>query len=216
MSMDMCLVMIGKAADYFPHFIMALSKLGELGLGADRVPFSVDEIRTNSGNIVYTQGQTEPVIAPVLTALHAPVEDVREGTFRVHYRTPLRIRSDNRTLRRPEFGALVSAALRRLELLASIHDAGEFNVDSAALAGRAREVRLSQDMTRWEDLSRFSRRQGKCIPIGGLTGVAEFAGDIGTFRPLLELAAKVHVGKSTTFGHGFFEIEEERTDARAS
>ncbi len=54
------------------------------------------------------------------------------------------------------------------------------------------------------------------MPMGGLVGTAEFTGDIGTFGPLLEVAGQVHVGRGTSFGHGFFSVEEEGADGRAS
>lgn len=211
-TMDLSLLLIGKGVSYFPFFVIGLLKLGELGLGADRVPFVIEEIRACNGDVLYAESAKGPVASPEPEAFTATVGCPREARFSIHYRTPTRLMTDGRILRRPAFGPLVSAALRRLQLLCAVHDEGEFNLDTAELARAAHDVRLTRDMTRWADKSRYSHRQDQCVPIGGLVGTAELSGDIGTFLPLLDLAAKVHIGKGTAFGHGRFQVEEEDAD----
>ncbi len=38
--------------------------------------------------------------------------------------------------------------------------------------------------------------------MGGIIGSVTYAGDLGKYLPLFEIASKVHIGKQTTFGMG--------------
>jgi len=206
---DLSVVLVGRGAEYFPFVLLALMRLGELGLGAGRVPFEVEEVRSHpDGALVYERGPGRPVVPPAPRQLSASVGEPRFGNLQIRYLTPLRLRVQERTLRRPEFALLVSAALRRLELLCRVHEAGDFALDAADLVRRAESVRLTRDETYWEDATRYSRRQGNLMPMGGLKGSATFQGQIGPFAELLALAGRVHVGKGTSFGHGFFRVQE--------
>lgn len=206
------LTTIGTAGEYFPHFLMGFRHLGELGLGQQRVKFRLERItHLQSGVCIYRQGQTQAVIPPEPTRVTAEVGTPSHGRFTLRYVSPLRLRVNDRILTKPGFGPLVSAALRRLKLLCHVHDTGQFHVDAPDLARRAQDVRLVDDATSWRDQRRFSRRQEASMPLGGLVGAATFEGDIGTFRDILRLAGRVHVGKGTAFGHGHFVLEEATT-----
>lgn len=201
-------VMVGDAVDYFPYIVFGLNRLGELGLGTDRVTFHIERAMGPEGETLYARDQDRPIRSPKLHAVTAELKTSDESSIRIHYRTPTRLRVNGRPLRRPDFGALVSAALRRLKLLCALHGAGTFDIDSERLATAAQSVECIADRTRWVDLERHSARQNQRVPIGGLIGAADFQGDVGPFLEILRLAANVHVGKKATAGHGFFEIEE--------
>lgn len=207
-SLKLTLLLFGRAATYLPYVVFALEHLGQEGLGADRVPFQVAAIQTADGRPIYESGQRRALVAAPPEVFTAAVGEPRQGRLRVHFRTPTRLRVDNQVLRQPRLDALVSAGLRRLELLCRMHDAGVYDVDAARLVACARQAKLIRDATRWQDHVRYSQRQGQSMPLGGLTGWAEFEGDIGTLGPLLRLAGMVHIGKDTAFGHGFCELEE--------
>lgn len=209
-ALALSLVLVGRACPYFPLVLFALMRLGQAGLGSGRVPFEVEEVRSwPDGLVVYVRGQRGPLVPAPPQSLTASPGDERSGTLRVCYLTPLRLRTEERILRRPEFAPLVSAALRRMELLSRVHDEGDFALDAPELVRRAESVRVAKDETYWQDTKRYSRRQGSVMPMGGLRGSASFEGEVGTFVPLLALAGRLHVGKGTSFGHGFFRVEEE-------
>lgn len=206
--LDLTLLLVGRAAEYFPYIVFALEQLGKGGLGADRVPFEVAEIRDCSEKLVYESGENRALVPATPILLTAKVNDHREGRFRLHFRTPTRLRVEGHVLRQPEFGPFMSAALRRLELLCKIHEGGQFEVNAAELADQAKAIRLVRDGTSWHDQHRHNRRQAQTMPLGGLVGWAEFEGDVGTFAALTKLAGAIHVGKNTAFGNGFCELEE--------
>ena len=213
-GMDITLILIGNALPYFPFFILALERLGNLGLGAERVSFEISSITDHRASLLFDAQARRPLIQPKPLSLLAWPGSSKTVVFRLHYSTPMQIKRDGKILRSADFGALVSTALRRLELLCRLHGAGVFTLNAAALAQRARQARLVSDQTRWRDLSRYSRRQERCVPMGGVTGTADFTGDMGLFEPILSLASRIHVGKNTAFGHGFFSMEELSDDVR--
>ncbi|NPV46797.1 MAG: CRISPR system precrRNA processing endoribonuclease RAMP protein Cas6 [Armatimonadetes bacterium] len=207
-DLKMTLLLFGRAAEYFPYVVFALQRLGEMGLGAERVPFEVNSITTPEGQLIYEGGKRQPLLPVAPVVLTATVGEPRSGRLGLHFRTPTRLRVEGQVLRQPDFAAILSAGLRRLELLCRVHGAGTYDVDAAPLVAQAREVKLVRDATSWRDHVRYSQRQGQNMPLGGLTGWAEFAGEVGQFASLLRLAGLVHIGKDTAFGHGFCEIEE--------
>lgn len=207
-DLKLTLLLFGRAAEYVPYVVFALQRLGQMGLGADRVPFEVISITTPEGQVIYEGGKRQPLLPAAPVVRTATVGEPHCGRLRLHFRTPTRLRVEGHVRREPDFAAIVSAGLRRLELLCRVHEAGRYEVEAPRLVARAREVRLVRDATRWDDHVRYSRRQGQNMPLGGLRGWAEFAGPVGQFVSLLRLAGMVHIGKDTAFGHGFCEIEE--------
>ena len=208
-EVDLGVVLMGRAHGYFPYVLLALQHLGERGLGAERVPFRVERVVAGTnGRVVYPAEAGRPVPLVTPETVQASLRPPRECALMVHFLTPLRLRVENRVLTQPDFGALVSASLRRLELLTRVHDAGRFELNAAEIARAARQVQVASDRTRWHDVVRYSRRQEREMPLGGLVGEAVFVGEVGSLVEILSLAGRVHVGKGTAFGHGHFRVEE--------
>lgn len=170
-SSQLPLTVFGRAVDYFPSVVQAILQLGQLGLGADHVGFSVESIEAEPDHVViYEPTQKGSLCPPAATKVEVSTDVPKEGRLRLHYVTPLRLLVEEYILCRPAFAPLVSAALRRLELLCRVHQAGEFAADAPALVSEAANVRLVHDGTYWQDLSRHSQRQGREMPMGGLLG----------------------------------------------
>ncbi|MGQ9730345.1 MAG: CRISPR system precrRNA processing endoribonuclease RAMP protein Cas6 [Candidatus Zipacnadales bacterium] len=209
-SISLSLTLFGRAVDYFLHVLLGLLRLGELGLGVERVTFNVETIVPEpKGSVAYALQNGQPVPSPSLQSVDVSVGSASQGTFQVRLLTPLRLRVENKVLRHLEFASLVSAALRRLELLCRVHEAGTYELDSQGLVRLAASTSLVRDETHWHDLSRYSKRQEQRMPLGGIFGTATFEGDYGTLQELINLAGRVHVGKGTAFGHGRFQMEGE-------
>ncbi|MCX7600108.1 MAG: CRISPR system precrRNA processing endoribonuclease RAMP protein Cas6 [Armatimonadetes bacterium] len=205
---ELVVLLVGRASQYFPYVLQALLHLGTEGLGADRVPFRVDRVTGGSdGKLVYAADTPGPVQLLEPELVRASVKPPQDGLLAVHFITPMRLRVNNQVLRSPAFDALVSAALRRLELLARLHQSGEFHIHSAEVAATARQGRLVQNETHWHDVVRYSKRQDREMPLGGLVGRAVFAGPVLGLTELLSLAGRVHAGKATVFGNGHFRVE---------
>ena len=76
------------------------------------------------------------------------------------------------------------------------------------MARAADAVPLIAVRLRWYDWSRYSSRQQTTVPMGGLVGTIELAGDgLEPFWPYLWLGQWTHAGKGAVMGLGGYRIE---------
>jgi len=203
------MTLVGRGADFFPFVLLALQRLGSTGLGKDAVKFDIEKVETEDGQTVFRHHHRGPVRTPQPRVMDAHLSPTGPAILRLRLLTPLRLRVRGVVLREFDFRAFVSAALRRLELLIRLHDPeGVFELDVQRLLRAAEDARQVNSNVRWVDLERWSRRQGRAMPLGGLVGEMEVEADSGLFVPLLRIASLVHVGRGTAFGHGQFIVEE--------
>ena len=204
------LTMIGRAQAFFPYFLVALLRLGEIGIGRDRAKFNIARVETKDGHVLYQAGRRSlgALPPPEKTLLTVRQGEVKELT--IHLLTPLRLRTKGQVLRAFDFRAFISAFLRRLQLLISLHDPeGTFDLDVRGILEAAAGAQIIDSRVRWQDLERWSRRQRRKMPLGGLVGRVCVRADVGIFGGLLKLAEIVHVGRGTAFGLGQIRVEED-------
>src|SRR5258708_13833446 len=92
--------------------------------------------------------------------------------------------------------------LERHDFLASEYGGQAFACDERNnLIELAATAEVLEDKTTWEDVSSYSRRQGKSSPIGGLMGAITFDGNHRPLLPLLAWAMVLHADKYTTKGN---------------
>ncbi|MGB9625894.1 MAG: CRISPR system precrRNA processing endoribonuclease RAMP protein Cas6, partial [Phycisphaerae bacterium] len=60
----------------------------------------------------------------------------------------------------------------------------------------------------WQEIPRFSSRQGEHMSLGGLVGHLVLDLPPGQLGPWLRLAEPIHLGKATSFGLGRVVYEE--------
>ena len=75
---------------------------------------------------------------------------------------------------------------------------------------RAEEVRIVENRLSWFDWKRYSNRQERRMLMGGMVGSLAYEEKLRGFLPLLEICAKVHLGKNTSFGLGKIRSQEAR------
>ncbi|MDH7600218.1 MAG: CRISPR system precrRNA processing endoribonuclease RAMP protein Cas6 [Sedimentisphaerales bacterium] len=201
------LTLFGKAADQFPYMLYSLIKLGKAGLGSERIPFELVEVRQ--------PGVTEPVytldghcigrLRP--RPLYLDVDGLDTNLLILEFVSPCRIRVDGTYARRPQFAEIVKATIRRLSIFQAFYGEPipEFRQRALSLLDST-EVSLLQDQTHWYGFNRYSNRQARSIPMGGIVGRMAFGGQIGPFLGLLKAAEIVHLGKATSFGFGQIRV----------
>ncbi len=125
-------------------------------------------------------------------------------TFRFLTRLELKEKSRYPDIR---FGVLFRALLRRITTLAHLHCGIDCSgIDFAGLSHAADEIRTVSSNLSYEYAERYSNRQKRRMPFGGLIGDITFEGDLAPFLPFIRLGEWVNVGKKTTFGLGRYEI----------
>jgi hypothetical protein len=217
------LILIGRATNYLPYFIVAFRELGELGIGKMRRKYRLAEIQAvglNNGEsqLVY-QAEDQLVRNTNLAIqidqaelLRQKDEDKTLTRLGLDFLTITRIKFEENYVHHIELHMLIRSLLRRLSSLAYFHHGWELELDFTGLIERAAEVRLVSDGTRWVDWERYSSRQDNKVNMGGLVGMVEYEGCLDEFLPLLRIGELVHVGKGAVFGMGKYEFSDDTID----
>lgn len=214
------LTLFGKGLHYLPHFVFALERLGQHGLGRERIRCALSSVESRIGDQswpLYTAGDrtlrsADPFETVVSLSLGSPLR-LRTDLSREHeqitieFLTPLRIVYEERLATQLPFHVLVRSLLRRVAHLSYFHCGGDPSTvaftEWIALAATVQTV--AHDLT-WFDWERYSTRQQSAMRLGGLVGRVTFEGNLAPFRPLLEVGEVIHAGKGTSFGLGRYRI----------
>jgi hypothetical protein len=120
----------------------------------------------------------------------------------LHFVTPTELKAAGEVLREPQFDIVIKRLRDRISALRGLYGGGPLDIDFRELGRRAETVRLSRSEIEWRSAERRSARTGQVHPIGGFTGQAEYAGELGVFMPWLRAARWVGVGRQTVWGKG--------------
>ncbi|HOL16176.1 MAG TPA: CRISPR system precrRNA processing endoribonuclease RAMP protein Cas6 [Bacillota bacterium] len=201
------LLLIGRAIDYLPYFIVAFRELEEVGIGRGLRPFQVLDITAiglDRSETIYISG-ANTVRGVDLTYTGGEVLQkipARASKISIKFETPFWLKDQGRLAPVPEFHIFFRQAMRRISALSYFHHGQPLLADYAGLTSRSRQVRLTENNTHWQDWERYSRRQKQRITLGGLLGEVIYEGDLTEFLPWLAIGEQVHVGKNTVFGLG--------------
>ena len=223
------LTLFGNIIQLLPYIMLYIEMLEEGGLGRRvqdqhglRGRFLVKRgesynLFNNTQHTLYEAGK--PLVGtPTLEITETEVQERAASLSTEHvtlsFLTPLRLRNQDRLLKRAEFGPLVHRLLERFDALVMTYGVGDspFLQQRQQLVERAEQVCCSEDATYWKEVGSYSRRQQRVTPISGLRGHATFTGDITPFRELLTWGEVMHVGKSCVKGNGWYKIENEKGD----
>lgn len=218
------LVLFGRAANLLPYFIVTLDEFGRRGIGRGRRPFTLDRITavnplTGEAAVIYDQA--DRVVRPKDLSITAreiwlwaageiSQSDGAHAAIRIKFLTPTRITYEGKPARTPEFHTIVRNLFRRISSLCYFHHGFAYEADFPAIIHDATRIELVADRTSWFEWERYSSRQDKKVPLGGIIGEAAYSGPVAAFQPLLRLGEFLHVGKGTVFGQGKFLVERVR------
>lgn len=181
------LTLIGTATDYAPYIIHALQQAGERGIG--------------KGDGRYALESVEAQALPPMPALPKRVT--------VRLLTPLRLLQNGTPVRagRFTFARFIMTVIRRISLLHAYHTGKALGVDFKALSQQAAGVALLEAQLYWHEWSRYSNRQQAKVPMDGLLGRFEVAGEALTpFWEWLWWGQWVHAGKGAVMGMGEYVL----------
>ena len=208
-TLSLELTLFGRCNDFFPVLSEALTACGRKGLGTKRKTFQVVSCSelTPSGPIELPcrQGtfQHEKNIFMLADWLS------EENNFtEIQFITPLRLRKKGRYLTAIDWNFFYSSLIRRVEGLHTLYGDG-------TPLGRENWLAVNRQFDgwqrpvgrlRWQDLNRYSNRQRKKIPLGGLVGKLQLNTMPSTQNLWLQTASLLHVGKGTVMGLGRIEL----------
>jgi hypothetical protein len=214
---DWRFILIGRAVDRLPYFALAWREMGALGIGAARGRFRITAMEALS-----LDAPGRPFYDPDAGRLHAQGPTVtgdrlrrwaeQQGSvdcLRIEFRTPTCLKLRGEIQRRPEFPVLWSAVQLRLSTLRLAHGAGRPQMSFRETIDASAAIRLAVWDCREQGWQRYSRRQGRRVPMQGFTGEAVYEGDLTPFLPALKMAEITGVGDYCTFGQGRFRVRVE-------
>ncbi len=205
------LLLIGRAIEFLPYFIVVFREMGEAGLGRGRRPFVLEEV-TALG--LKRQEQLYTLSANTVRSVDVQYNGTevvarqcpQAETIRVVFETPVNLKDRGKPSATPQFHIFFRQAMRRISALSYFHHGRTLEADYAGLAERSRQIELAENHTLAMDIERYSRRQSRRVPMGGLVGNVTYRGDLDEFIPWLALGEEVHVGKNTVFGLGKYRL----------
>ena len=209
------LILIGRARQFFPYFVVTFREIDGLGRGRRAVKLRRIEVvhpLTGESQSVYTAEQNLVRAHEVAVSLSDCASTPPTGPLRICFLTQTRLKHEGTIVRRPDFHVVFRALLRRLSSLALFHCDTRLEVDYRGLIAEAEAIKLVRDETRWEEWARYSSRQGQRMEWGGFTGTATYEGDFTPFWPYLVFGQWTHVGKGATFGLGQYRLSPESPD----
>jgi hypothetical protein len=212
-TLELGLVLVGRAFDYLPYFIYVLSATGRRGIGRARVPFrlmAVADASTDDGPVIFRaeEGVVYSGVQAITLEGLRHQDDRQLSQVTLEFLTPLRIKKYGgyqEGSERIEFATLLDLLLGRIEALALFHCGGDW-VPNAALREAARSVRVVTRHLSLQRLERYSNRQQQKLPMHGMVGSISFAGNLAAFLPLLRMGEYIHIGAGTAFGLGRYRL----------
>jgi len=203
------LVLIGRAQEFFPYFVVALREVDRMGRGRHVVELRrVDALSMNgASSCVYET--TENLVhgaAPSITLEDCAAMPAPNGSLTIEFLTQTRLKHEGRFVRRAEFQILFRRLLGRLSSLSRFHCGQPLEVDFRELIDQAASVCLTRDDTLWTQWQRYSSRQERRMEWEGIVGRTTYKGEFAPFWKFLKFGEFVHVGHGATFGLGKYRL----------
>lgn len=211
-QMDLHITLFGECIRYAPVVFKALQNGEETGLGGSRTPYVLLGIQEQT-----PQGRLRDIPldfdrctdfgrgAPLAEWLSEPAPAGHTLTCRLV--TPVRLRKNGKYLGRMDWDCFFATLIRRLESLGCLFASGGFLGKDRfleILAGFCNLNPKTEDL-RWHDYTRWSNRQRRKVPMGGLVGEARFDVENEALWDWFSAARLVHVGKGASMGLGKIE-----------
>jgi hypothetical protein len=199
------LVLIGRAQEFFPYFVVALREVNRIGRGRQAVELQrIDALGASAdrSRVVYTASENLVCGSAESISVEQCSGEAPPGPLTIEFLTQTRLKHEGRFVRTPEFQILFRRLLGRLSSLSRFHCGAPLEADFRALIDKAMSIRLLQNDTRWTTWQRYSSRQERRMEWEGIVGRATYEGVLAPFWKFLNFGQFVHIGHGATFGLG--------------
>lgn len=212
--------LLDREAGWIEGLIHAITLVGQAGLGRDRGRFRLERVEWVGFETLETaldwhewRGSSVVTLDKILAANRWPA---RLGQLKLHLLTPLQLKHEGMYVREaPEMSLLFDRLLGRVSQLTGRGKAYLPGVEAARLA--AAVTRLHAAEVRWKPGKRYSARQDREMPFGGMVGRLVYRGaDLSALYPWFALGEWLQLGAKTTFGLGVIRVEPIRRLGGAS
>lgn len=218
------LVLFGPAAELFPYVVMAAQGLEQAGLGrrlathgGRRGALRLARIAalnplTGAHQPLYERDHPQvqapglPLTADAVAACAATLPTDR---LTLTFLTPLRLIDGGRLVHAFAPRPFIQRLHERLDQLTLAYGDGAPRLGPEELQARlalAEAVWVAADATHWVDVTGYSSRQRRRLPMGGLVGAVTLQGSLAELREPLVWGSLIHVGKNAVKGAGWYRI----------
>ena len=198
-SYQLSLTLLGDLARFYPLIRKALANGQKAGIGRQRARYTTVEGKAGRSDTCDISRLEEILEATTFTP----------GDIAVHLITPLRLRKKGKYLDELDWPFLLESTARRLEALSVLYAGGKAlgkeTWQALASLFSTAPAPLSLEIS-WKEYERYSNRQRRKVPMGGLVGKAHFDHPPEWFAKWLYAASLLHVGKGAAMGLGRIEI----------
>ncbi len=223
------ITLLGYCTKYMPAVLKALARAQDKGLGRERIGFSIVSISEITPMRTYRfdiEGEILSQIRgpfPLKEWLACTVDS--DSRFTIRFPTPLRLRQNGKYVADLKLSFMLATLAKRLEAVSRVFNGSkalgkkkwlELNSQFQRLdhLPAVSQEELSQKpgiskKIKWDDYSRFSNRQKRKVPMGGLVGECTFVSDLPGLGKWLKCAELLHVGKGAAMGLGRIERRED-------
>jgi CRISPR-associated endoribonuclease Cas6 len=204
------LVVVGKAQDFLPYFIVTFEELGRQGIGIKRGRYRLVrlEAMVADGSWEEVFESQERMVRPperLLSIGTLPERKESGGRATIRFLTPVLLKEGGRWVK-PEFGPLMKRLRDRVNALSYFYCGESMDMDFREFGKRADRIQTANHGLEWVVEKRFSRSRNLNHLLKGFLGEVEFRGDLEPFAPWLRLGGFLHVGKATAFGQGWYRV----------
>jgi hypothetical protein len=214
------MVLIGRALDYLPYFVLAFRELVEGGLGLNRGRCYLDRVealggRTSSDKLLYSRkDQLFHSIDGIDSTewIKARIQELQletansQSRIKLSFITPTLIRADGQLIREPEFHHVFKRLRDRINALNTFFGDGPLVVDFRGLGERSEMIRRVAARFEWINRARTSTKTGQRHELSGFVGEATYEGEFEELLQWLVMGELIHVGKHAPWGNGRVQI----------
>ncbi len=207
------ITLFGSCHKFLPALVAALFEGQRKGLGVGRWPYvltSVEEILPDriARPLKAAPDRPTEVMGPHPLRKWLETTSPPDGSLRIQIKSPLRLRKKGKYQGKMDWTFFFESLARRLESLNCLYHEGqplgkELWLD---LKKRLRCDGHIQENLKWWDFQRYSSRQKRKVPMGGLVGEAVQASPSPEQLQWWKAAEIVHVGKGAAMGLGKVEL----------
>lgn len=210
---ELNLTLFGHCTKFLPVFIKAVFDGQSAGLGYARNPYEVLSVVENhpDGHERSLSGDPDDatsVNGPFTLRTWIEQSTGKSDRNSIYLMSPLRLRKKKKYLTDMDWPFFFSCLVRRLENLNCIFNNG-------APMGKLLWQKIKPCFNEmnpggtfsWKELRRYSNRQRRKVPMGGIIGNAQLNGVSGVYLEWLHAASLVHVGKGASMGLGKIDLQ---------
>jgi CRISPR/Cas system endoribonuclease Cas6 (RAMP superfamily) len=222
------LLLVGRAQEFFPYFVVALREVDRIGRARRAVELKrIEALSPSPLQLPDTgEGQGGGAVTAGASVVYQSTDNLVRGSaasitlddcewrglqpapreLTIEFITQTRLKHEGRFIRRPEFQVLFRRLLGRLSSLARFHCGAALELDFRSLIDESVSIRLVRDDTKWTRWQRYSSRQDRRMEWEGIIGRARYEGDFAPFWKFLKFGEFGHVGHGATFGLGKYRV----------